>query len=108
MAQHEGELWGRVFSKENLISALERVRQNGGAPGVDGMTVEELPDHLQEHWSSIRAKLDTGTYRPSPVKRVEIAKPGGGKRRLGIPMMPSYCTLYREFGDFRDVIRGYL
>lgn len=85
MAQHEGELWGRVFSRENLFAALERVRQNGGAPGVDGMTVEKLPDHLREHWSSIRAKLDTGSYRPSPVKRVEISKAGGGVRELGIP-----------------------
>jgi group II intron reverse transcriptase/maturase len=84
-AQHEEELWGRVFSRENLMAALKRVRQNRGAPGVDGMTVEELPDHLREHWASIRAKLETGTYRPSPVKRVEILKPGGGQRKLGIP-----------------------
>jgi retron-type reverse transcriptase len=59
MTQHEGELWGRVFSRENLMAALKRVRQNRGAPGVDGMTVEELPDHLRENWTSIRAKLDT-------------------------------------------------
>ena len=85
MAQHEEELWGRVFSRENLMAALKRVRQNRGAPGVDGMTVEELPDHLREHWTSIRTKLDTGKYRPSPVKRVEILKPGGGQRKLGIP-----------------------
>jgi group II intron reverse transcriptase/maturase len=49
------------------------------------MKVEELPDHLKEHWQSIRAKLEAGTYRPSPVKRVEIPKPGGGVRKLGIP-----------------------
>jgi RNA-directed DNA polymerase len=85
MVQHEGELWGRVFSRENLMAALKRVRQNRGAPGVDGMTVEELPDHLRENWTSIRAKLDTGKYSPSPVKRVEISKPGGGQRKLGIP-----------------------
>jgi RNA-directed DNA polymerase len=102
MAQHEGELWGRVFSRENLTAALERVKQNQGAPGVDGMTVEELPEHLKKHWPSIRTKLETGTYRPSPVKRVEIPKPGGGQRKLGIPMMASYCTSYREFGDFWD------
>ena len=84
-AQHEVELWGRVFSRENLVAALERVRQNKGAPGVDGMTVEELPGQLKKHWPSIRAKLETGTYRPSPVKRVEIPKPGGGQRKLGIP-----------------------
>jgi group II intron reverse transcriptase/maturase len=85
MAQHEGELWRRVFSRENLFAALERVQKNGGAPGVDGMTVEELPDHLQAHWPSIREKLEAGTYRPSPVKRVKIPKAGGGVRKLGIP-----------------------
>jgi len=85
MAQHEGEMWGRVFSRENLLAALARVRQNGGAPGVDGMKAEEMPEHLREYWSSIRAKLEAGTYRPSPVERVEIPKPGGGKRKLGIP-----------------------
>lgn len=85
MAQHEGELWRRVFSRENLFAALERVQRNGGAPGVDGMTVEELPDHLQAHWPSIREKLVAGTYRPSPVKRVKIPKAGGGVRKLGIP-----------------------
>jgi len=84
-AQHEGELWGRVFSCENLRAALERVRQNKGVPGVDGMTAEELPGHLRAHWPSIRTKLETGKYRPSPVKRVEIPKPGGGQRKLGIP-----------------------
>jgi RNA-directed DNA polymerase len=85
MAQHEGEMWGRVFSRENLTAALERVKQNKGAAGVDGMTVDELPEHLKENWSSIRTKLETGAYRPSPVKRVEIPKPGGGQRKLGIP-----------------------
>lgn len=85
MAQHEDELWGRVFSRENLFMALERVQQNGGAPGVDGMTVEGLPEHLRQHWESIREKLETGKYRPSPAKRVEIPKPGGGTRKLGIP-----------------------
>lgn len=84
-AQHEEELRGRVFSRENLTTALKRVRENRGAPGVDGMTVEELPDHLREHRTSIRTKLETGTYRPSPVKRVEISKPGGGQRKLGNP-----------------------
>jgi group II intron reverse transcriptase/maturase len=85
MAQHEGELWGRVFSRENLLMALERVRKNGGAAGVDGMTVAGLPEHLRQHWESIREKLETEKYRPSPVKRVGIPKPGGGTRKLGIP-----------------------
>jgi retron-type reverse transcriptase len=51
MVQHEGEMWGRVFSRENLMAALKRVRQNRGAPGVEGMTVEELPDQLGENWT---------------------------------------------------------
>jgi group II intron reverse transcriptase/maturase len=83
--QHEEELWERIFSRGNMFAALERVKANKGAPGVDGMTVEELPDHLKAHWLSIRAKLDAGAYRPSPVKRVAIPKPGGGERLLGIP-----------------------
>ncbi len=85
MAQHEEGLWEKIFSRENLLLALERVQSNGGAPGVDGMKVEELPEHLREHWLSLREKLEAGTYQPSPVKRVEIPKPGGGVRLLGIP-----------------------
>ena len=84
--QYEGDdLWKQIFSRNNLFAALERVRKNGGAPGIDGMTVEELPDHLRKHWEGIRAKLDKGTYVPSPVKRVEIPKPNNGVRKLGIP-----------------------
>jgi len=84
--QHEAELlWERIFSRANLFMALARVQDNKGAPGIDGMTVEDLPDHLRQHWLGIRAKLDKGTYVPSPVKRVEIPKPGGGVRKLGIP-----------------------
>lgn len=83
--QHEGELWEAVFSRENLMTALVRVQANQGAPGIDGMTVEDLPDHLRAHWEGIRAKLERGTYRPAPVRQVEIPKPGGGIRQLGIP-----------------------
>jgi RNA-directed DNA polymerase len=82
--QHEG-LWERIFSRENLFKALARVEKNKGAPGVDGMTTEELADHLREHWTSIRARLDAGVYQASPVKRTMIPKPGGGERQLGIP-----------------------
>jgi RNA-directed DNA polymerase len=86
MTQHEGEgLWERIISRDNLMAALRRVQSNGGAPGVDGMTVEELPEHLRAHWPSIREKLEAGRYEPSPVKRVEIPKPGKGMRQLGIP-----------------------
>ncbi|MCP4289673.1 MAG: group II intron reverse transcriptase/maturase, partial [Gammaproteobacteria bacterium] len=64
---------------------LERVQKNRGAPGVDGMTVEELPEHLKANWEGIRAKIEAGTYQPSPVKRVEIPKPNRGMRKIGIP-----------------------
>jgi group II intron reverse transcriptase/maturase len=85
MTQHEGGMWEEIFSRPNLFAALERVQRNGGAGGVDGMTVKELPEHLKAHWLSIREKLEAGTYQPSPVKRVEIPKPNGGVRMLGIP-----------------------
>lgn len=81
--QHE--VWERIFSRENLLAALKRVERNSGAPGVDGMTTEELADPLREHWPSIRARLEAGQYQPSPVKRTTIPKPGGGERQLGIP-----------------------
>jgi RNA-directed DNA polymerase len=83
--QHEAELWEAIFSRDNLNAALARVQSNAGAPGVDGMRVDELPEHLKAHWTSIRARLDAGQYQPSPVKRVEIPKTGGGVRELGIP-----------------------
>lgn len=75
----------RACERENCKRALARVRANRGSPGVDGMTVEELPGHLREHWPAIREQLLSGTYRPQPVRRVYIPKPGGGKRKLGIP-----------------------
>jgi RNA-directed DNA polymerase len=65
--------------------ALEQVRRNKGAPGIDGMTVDNLVSHLKEHWPAIRAQLLNGTYQPQPVRRVEIPKATGGKRALGIP-----------------------
>jgi group II intron reverse transcriptase/maturase len=80
-----GGVWEQVFERENLFAALKRVESNGGAPGIDGMTVQELRPWLKEHWLEVRAALDAGTYQPSPVRRVEIAKPGGGMRLLGIP-----------------------
>ena len=75
----------RVVERSNLLAALRRVRSNGGSPGVDGMTVEALPDYLRRKWSKIREQLLVGTYRPQPVRRVKIPKPGGGVRKLGIP-----------------------
>jgi RNA-directed DNA polymerase len=79
-------LMEEVCERGNLQRALKRVKANKGAPGVDGMTVQALPAYLREHWPSIRASLLEGTYRPQPVRRVEIPKPdGGGVRKLGIP-----------------------
>ena len=80
-----GSVWEQVMAGENLRRALARVKKNGGAPGIDGMTVEELKPYLTEHWLEVRGRLDVGTYRPQPVRRVEIGKPDGGKRLLGIP-----------------------
>lgn len=74
-----------VCERENCKQALKRVKANKGSPGVDGMTVQELPDYLKEHWPAIREQLLRGTYKPQPVKRVEIPKPEGGMRKLGIP-----------------------
>ena len=79
-------LMEEVLRRENLIRALRRVRSNKGAPGIDGMTVEELTAYLKEHWTRIREELLEGGYEPQPVRRVEIPKPnGGGVRPLGIP-----------------------
>jgi RNA-directed DNA polymerase len=74
-----------VVERENLKKALARVKRNKGAAGVDGMTVDELPAYLREHWLTIRAQLLDGSYKPQPVRRVEIPKASGGLRPLGIP-----------------------
>jgi len=74
-----------VLKPENLSKALNQVQANKGAPGIDGMTVGQLPGYLKEHWPGIKALLLQGRYRPQPVKRVEIPKPDGGVRKLGIP-----------------------
>jgi group II intron reverse transcriptase/maturase len=79
------DLMERIVDRGNLVRALKRVRANQGSPGVDGRTVDDLVADLREHWSVIREQLLTGRYQPSAVKRVEIAKPGGGMRQLGIP-----------------------
>jgi RNA-directed DNA polymerase len=75
-----------VCERENCKQALARVKANKGSPGVDGMTVHELSGFLKQHWPTIREQLLSGTYKPQPVRRVEIPKPdGGGVRKLGIP-----------------------
>ena len=67
-----------ICERENLKEALKRVKSNQGGPGIDGMTVGELPGYLKEHWPGIREQLLAGAYKPQPVKRVEIPKPDGG------------------------------
>ena len=74
-----------ICERENLRKAYKRVKGNKGSPGVDGMGIEGLTDYLREHIGEIKEQLVKGTYKPAPVKRVEIPKGGGGKRKLGIP-----------------------
>jgi len=78
-------LMEQVVSEENAQAAWLAVKRNGGAPGIDRMTTGQLRDHIDKHWETLRSKLLGGTYVPSPVKRVEIPKPNGGVRPLGIP-----------------------
>ncbi len=78
-------LMEEVCGRENLKEALRRVKANKGSAGVDGMTTGAITDYLKQHWPAIRARLLNGTYEPKPVRRVEIAKPDGGVRKLGIP-----------------------
>lgn len=80
------KLMDKVVSRENMLLAYRRVKQNKGAPGADGMSVEELWEFCQKHWPAIRERLLNGTYIPQPVRKVEIPKPSGkGVRTLGIP-----------------------
>jgi RNA-directed DNA polymerase len=78
-------LMEEVCERENCKQALARVKANKGSAGMDGMIVQQLPEHLEQHWPVIREQLLSGTYKPQPVKRVEIPKPDGGIRKLGIP-----------------------
>lgn len=80
-------LMEEILNPENLREALKRVKANKGSAGVDRMTVDELTDYLREHWPEIREQLLSGTYEPQPVLRVEIPKPAGGVRKLGIPVV---------------------
>jgi hypothetical protein len=81
------DLMERVVEAKNLLAALRQVRRNRGAPGIDGMAVDDLVGHLQANWPTIRASLVTGTYQPQPVRRVVIPKAGGGSRNLGVPVV---------------------
>jgi RNA-directed DNA polymerase len=78
-------LMEEVCERDNCKRALARVKANKGSAGVDAMSVQQLPAYLKQHWPAIREQLLSGTYEPQPVRRVEIPKPGGGVRKLGIP-----------------------
>src|ERR1022692_3117314 len=78
-------LMEEVWERENLKEALRQVKGNKGSAGIDGVTVDQLTDYLKQHWPVIREQLLNGTYEPKPVRRVEIPKPDGGVRKLGIP-----------------------
>ena len=84
-AENSEQLMEEVCERENCLQAYKRVKSNKGSAGIDGMTVEQLPGYLKEHWPAIREQLLSGTYKPQPVRRVEIPKPDGGVRQLGIP-----------------------
>ena len=81
----QGELWARILSPANLNAAWRRVRENGGAAGIDQMSVASFPAFARAHWTKVREKLQAGTYAPSPVRRTLIPKKQGGERPLGIP-----------------------
>ncbi len=122
----EPDLLGEILDKDNLNRAFKRVKANKGAPGVDGMTIDETLVYLREHNHEIVDRIKAGHYTPNPVRRVEIPKPDGGMRKLGIPtvidrtiqqamaqqMIPIYEPLFSEnsFGyrpgkSARDAIR---
>jgi RNA-directed DNA polymerase len=75
----------RILARDNMLLAWKRVKANKGASGIDGMTIEEAPGYIRQHWEDMRSSLEKGTYMPKAVRRVEIPKPTGGKRPLGIP-----------------------
>ena len=79
------ELLEKILSRENMIEAYKRVKANKGSSGVDGVEIEELKEYIRENWGSIKEQIRERRYKPQPVKRVEIPKPNGGKRKLGIP-----------------------
>lgn len=87
------DLFERVLQRENLSAAWKRVQANKGAAGIDGMTIDEFPVWARAgHWTRVTTELATGRYTPSPVRRVEIDKPDGGTRQLGIPTVCDRVT----------------
>jgi RNA-directed DNA polymerase len=83
-SEDEG-LMEQVVERDHRFRALKHAQSNGGSPGLDGLTVEELAPSLKEHWPRLKQALLEGTYQPQPVKRVEVPKPQGGIRKPGVP-----------------------
>lgn len=79
------KLLNEILFRENMLIAYKKVISNKGASGVDGVTVEEIKDYVNQNWKDIKNQIKTRKYKPQPVKRVEIPKPNGGTRKLGIP-----------------------
>ncbi|RKJ43382.1 group II intron reverse transcriptase/maturase, partial [Butyricicoccus sp. 1XD8-22] len=91
MKEQDGiNLIDKVIANNNLWKAYKKVKENNGAPGIDGITVTQLKSHMRKYYEPLKRKLKEGTYQPQPVKRVAIPKPDGSKRYLGIP-----CVLDR-------------
>jgi len=89
-------LMEEVANRKNLYRALGKVQSNDGAPGVDGMTVDDLGPWWIEHRQELIEALWDGSYQPSPVRGVQIPKPGGGVRQLGIPTVTAYYTSFKK------------
>jgi RNA-directed DNA polymerase len=99
------DLIDKIIDDDNLLRACEKVKANKGAPGIDGMTVDELFGHVQKYHKHLKRKLKDGTYKPLPVKRVEIPKPDGSKRKLGIPCVRDRMVqqaIYQVIGGIID------
>ena len=79
------QLLEEILSRDNMRLAYKKVKANKGASGIDGITIEEIDDYLKENWVNIRDKIQKRKYKPKPVRRVEIPKPDGGVRNLGVP-----------------------
>jgi hypothetical protein len=84
------DLIERMLERGNLLKALRAVETNRGAAGMDGMEVKQLRSYLREHWAETQEQILSGTYEPRPVRRVDMPKPGGGTRMLGIPTVISH------------------
>ena len=92
------DLLNAVLASDNLARAWKRVKANQGAPGIDGVTVEAFPAHAREHWPVLREQIEGGRYRPQAVRRVEIPKPDGGRRLLGIPTVTD-CVIQQAIAQ---------